>query len=420
MGRMIAPILQFVRQFDRNLWILSVGWFVSALGFAASLPFIAIYFHSHFGMSMTEIGLFFGAMAIVRSVFQGIGGEIADRVPRSWLLVHSQNLRALFFAMEALAIYYDWGFWWVAIFLFMMSIFGAIFQPTANALVSDIVPREKRLEGYAVTRSAGNLGWAAGPALGGFLATVGDSYAYLFFLSAGITFASGLVFWTMLKVPEAAKPIDRFRMKDLISIKDDPLLAKHSILIFLLYLVVAQLMVPFSVYSVEMVGITEEQLGYLYTLNGLLVVAAQIPITRLFSKVPLATQLALGSFIYAIGYGMVGTLVGYGFFAFAIVVVTTGEMLMSPPSLTVTSRLAPEGRMGRYMGIFGFFVASGWSFGPLFGGWVLDHFGNDPALAWMIISSLGIVSGAGYLLLGKSFTARVEEGPKRSGDGPAT
>jgi hypothetical protein len=34
--------LAYLRQFDRNLWILSLGWFVSALGFAAAIPFIGM------------------------------------------------------------------------------------------------------------------------------------------------------------------------------------------------------------------------------------------------------------------------------------------------------------------------------------------------------------------------------------------
>ncbi len=381
-----------------------MGWFVGALGFAASMPFIAIYFHSEFGMSMTEIGVYFGITAIVRSVFQAVGGEVSDRVQRSWLLVYSQLARATSFFVLAAAIYFHCGFWPVAIILMVNAVFGAIFHPVANALVSDIVPKEKRLDGYAIARAGGNLGWAVGPAIGGFLAT--SSYALLFLISAVITLASGLVFQIFLKVPRAATPEDRFRISDILAIKDDLHLARHSILIFLLYLVVAQLIVTFSVYSVEIVGISKAQLGSLYTLNGLMVVFLQIPITRMLSRYSLAAQLACGAFLYAIGYSMAGILVGFEYFVLAIAVVTVGEIVMSPPSLALTSRLAPEGRMGRYMGIYGFFVASGWSFGPLFGGVILDHFGGTPAVAWMLISALALIAGLGYLFYRRSFTAR--------------
>ncbi|MEA3297098.1 MAG: MFS transporter, partial [candidate division Zixibacteria bacterium] len=384
------------------LWVLSVGRFVGAMGFAASLPFIAIYFHSKFGMSMTEIGLFFGLTAVVRSAFQLVGGEISDRIQRKWLLVHSQLLRSVLFFILAWGISVNWDFWWIASTLLINAIFGAIFHPVANALVSDILPKGQRLDGYAITRAGGNLGWAVGPAIGGFLAT--SSYSLLFIISGFITLMSGLIFWIMLKTPKAASPLDKFKLSDVIAVRKDHAMVRHLVLTFILYLVVAQLIVPFSVYSVEMVGISKTQLGSLYTINGLMVVFLQIPVTRLLSRYSLPMQLAYGSFLYAIGYGMMGILAGFEYFVLALIVVTTGEIVMSPPSLALTSRLAPEGHMGRYMGIYGFFVAASWSFGPLFGGLILDRFGGSPIAAWMLISSLAIVSGVGYYYYRERFT----------------
>ncbi|MDH3937826.1 MAG: MFS transporter, partial [candidate division Zixibacteria bacterium] len=276
----------------------------------------------------------------------------------------------------------------------------------ANALVSDLLPQEKRLEGYAITRAAGNLGWAVGPAIGGFL--VAASYDILFSISALITFVSAVIFWAMLRIPKAISPLDRFRISDMIAIRKDPWLARHSMLVFLLYLVVAQLIVPFSVYAVEITSaISKMQLGYLFTLNGLMVVALQIPITRLLARFSLAAQMAQGAFLYAVGYSLIGWMVGFEYFAFAIVIVTLGEMAMSPPSLTMTSRLAPEGRMGRYMGIYSFFVATGWSIGPLFGGIVLDLFESSPAMAWAVISGAALLSCLGYLWWRKGFVEKV-------------
>ncbi|MEW6412373.1 MAG: MFS transporter [Candidatus Zixiibacteriota bacterium] len=401
---MLGKAIAFIRQFDKSLWILSAGWFVSAAGFAISIPFIAIYFHAELGMSMSEIGVFFGAMAVVRSVFQAVGGEVSDRMERNTLMVYSQIFRAVAFAVLAISIYQDWGFWPIASSLGVNAIFGAVFQPVANAVVSDIVPADKRLDGYAITRSAGNLGWAVGPALGGFFA--GYSYGILFVMSSAATLISGLVFLFFMKPVPTVRVQERFKFSDLMAIKKDPYLARHSLLIFALYLVVAQLMAPFSVYTVEMVKISEHQLGLLYTLNGLIVVLFQIPVTRLLAKYKLTSQLAAGAFLYAVGYGMVGLLVGFEYFVVAIVIVTIGEIVMSPPSLTLTSNLAPEGRMGRYMGIFGFFVASGWSFGPLYGGVILDQFGANAAIAWALIASLAILAGFGYMLFTRSLPDR--------------
>ncbi|MEW5994885.1 MAG: MFS transporter, partial [Candidatus Zixiibacteriota bacterium] len=136
------------------------------------------------------------------------------------------------------------------------------------------------------------------------------------------------------------------------------------------------------------------------TVNGLLVALLQIPVTRALAGYSLTAQLALGGVLYALGYGMVGFLTGFWYFALAIGIVTLGEIIMSPPSLTLTSRLAPPGRMGRYMGIQGFFMSAGWSFGPLYGNLILDAAGSALAPAWLAISSLAVVSAIGYVIFG--------------------
>jgi len=406
---MSGRIRGYLSQFNRGLWVLAAGLFVSSLGFSVSVPFIAIYFHSQLGLSLSQIGLFFGSMAVIRAFFQISGGELSDYVERRVLLIYSQIFRAGVFFVIALGIYNHWGFWAIGICFLASSIFGSFFQPIANAMVADILPAEAQLEGYAVARSAGNLGWALGPAIGGFLAE--QSYGLLFAISGVITLISVAVFWLFFTAPKADMRKEPFTLSDLLSTRNDPNLAAHCLLAFFLYLVVAQLIAPFSVYTVETAKISQNELGFLYLLNGLMIVFLQVPVTRILSKYRLTQQMAFGAFLYAIGYGMVGLHNGFYYFASAIAVVTLGEIFISPPSLALTSGLAPAGRMGRYMGIFGFFLTGGWSLGPVYGGLVLDHFAKSPALAWTVISSLAVLSGMGYLL----FTRKLPEAFNRSG-----
>ena len=396
--------IQYLTRFDRNLWILSAGWFVSSIGFAVSIPFIAIYFHSSLHLSMAQIGLFFGVLATVRSIFQAIGGELADRLQRRQLLIHTQILRALGFVVLAGAVHFHGGFYAVASSLLLTAILGAIFQPVANAMVADILPEDQRLDGYAITRSALNLGWAVGPAMGGFLAAY--SYGMLFFLSGVITLASGLIIIFFMHTPPNTIDVERFRFKDIVAIRQDSHLLHHATLIFLLYVVVSQLIAPLSVYAVEFIGLAEYQLGLLYTLNGLLVVVLQVPATRLLKRYRLTSQLALGAALYFVGYSLVGLGHQFGDLALAIVVVTIGEVIMSPPSLALTARLAPEGRVGRYMGIFGFSLAAGWSLGPLYGGMLLHFWGAYHAAAWLTIAALAIVAAIGYIGFGRRLPKR--------------
>jgi len=57
--------------------------------------------------------------------------------------------------------------------------------------------------------------------------------------------------------------------------------------------------------------------------------------------------------------------------------------------------------MGRYMGIYSFFTTAGWSLGPLYGGWFLDHLAGQPGPAWLLIASLAIFAALGFFWFGK-------------------
>lgn len=402
---MLDRLRRYVNKFDSRLWVLVFGWFVAAIGFSASMPFLSIYFREKLGLSTSEIGLFFGGIAVFRVISQAVGGEMSDRIGRHALIVHSQTLRAASFIVIGAAIAYAWGFWAVAVLFALNSIFGSLYMPAVNAMVADILPPEKRLDGYAIAHTASNLGWAAGPAIGGLIAH--ESYAVLFYFSGLFAFVSAAIFRFRLKTPAVTPNAERFKLADLLAVKEDKHLAAHAGFTLLLYLVVAQLVVTLSLYTVTIVGISEAQLGKLYSLNGLLVVCLQIPMTRMLQNVRLTSQLAAGSLLYFIGYSMFGYLVGYHYFMLAVAIVTVGEVMISPPGMTLTSRLAPPGKLGRYMGIRGFCETAGWSLGPLWGGYLLDSFGGNSVMAWFMIASLAVIACGGFWLLGRRLPRQV-------------
>ncbi len=174
-------MLASLKRIDSRLWILIIGWFTSSVGFSLSIPFISIYFHSELKLSLAEIGIFFGVAGIVRSISHSFGGELSDRIGRYHIMVAAQLLRSITFLFVAYAIYAHWSFWGIGSIIIINFIFGSFFQPAANAAVADLVDVNHRTEGYAIVRSAENLGWATGPAIGGFIAgrILFDSLRYL-------------------------------------------------------------------------------------------------------------------------------------------------------------------------------------------------------------------------------------------------
>lgn len=388
-------MLAYFRRFDYRLWILAMAWIASAVGFSLSIPFISLYFHSELDMSMTAIGLYFGFAAVIRAIFQAVGGELADRLGRYHLMVFAQLFRSFVFWVIAFAIYSHWGFYAIGGLLIFNSIFGALFQPAANATVADVVGIEQRTDGYSIVRVAGNFGWALGPAMGGFLAD--KSFAILFIFSGAMTLVSSIIIGVFLRgVRKIRHNDEKFRIREMLMVKGHELILKYAALLFILYLVVSQFLMPFSLYSVDFMGISKKELGLLFALNGLLVTFFQIPTTRLLRGVRLTIQMSIGAVIYAAGFLWVGLSSTFLAFALAMAVITTGENVVSPPALAITANLAPKGRVGRYMGIYGFAVTGGWSLGPLLGGVLLDWAKPDFVYAWSVVAALAIISSVGF------------------------
>jgi MFS family permease len=391
-------MFEYFRKYDRRLWVLAAGWLTSAVGFSLVIPFLAIYFHSELGMSLTEIGLFFGVAAIVRAIFQALGGELSDRLGRYYLMVGAQSLRTITFLLIAYTISHNSGFFSMAILIIINSILGALFQPAANAAVADLVEPKQRTEGYSIIRVAGNFGWAVGPALGGFL--VDRSYSILFVLSAVMTLSSSIIIAIFLRgIRSTRSTNNKFKFRELISIGENGHIFKLAALMFVLYLVISQLMAPLSLFTVDFIGISKNQLGYLYTINGLMVTLLQIPTTRLLRKVRLTVQLLIGAMIYAIGYFWIGLNSTFLMFVVGILIITTGENMVSPPALALTANMAPKDKIGRYMGIYGFAVTGGWSMGPLLGGLLLDWAKPQFIYAWSVISIIALMAAFGFMML---------------------
>jgi MFS family permease len=398
-------MLQLLKNYDHRLWNLALGWFTSSLGFALVIPFIAIYFHGQ-GMTLTQIGLFFGITAVIRATVQAYGGELSDQVGRYRLMIVAQLCRAVVFVFLAAAVHYSWGLIAVGALIIINFIFGALFQPAANSTVADLVGNNRRTEAFAIVRAAGNLGWAVGPAIGGYMAA--SSLALLLLLSGIITAMSGFIILFFLKGIVFNRRADaNGSFRQMFIIKGNETMFHHAGLLFILYLVVAHLMAPLSLYSVDFRGLAESQLGHLYMLNGLIVVFLQLPMARLMRPFRLTSQMAAGAFVYAVGYFLVGLSAEYAMFIVSMIIITSGELLISPPALAITANLAPPDKVGRYMGIYGFAVTAGWSLGPLVGTLLLDLFKPEFVFSWGTIAVLAVVAGMGFIRLHRHIAPEV-------------
>ena len=405
---------QFAGHFDRRLWILFVGRIISATGFSIVMPFLSIYFYG-MGISMTTIGLVFLVSAFLAAAGQLLGGELADRLGRRRVMIGSMGVRAVVFVLLSVVIASSGSFEMMFILVWMSNFVGAFFDPASNAMVADLCDPSRRLEAYGLLRIGQNLGWTLGPLLAGILIIMG--YSTLFLLTAMTAFT--VTFIIVLFISESKRSglsRQQFSVTDLLNIRKDKQFGAFCVISALLFVCVAQMSSVYSVYSEQIVGVSLTEVGYLYAINGLMVVFIQMPVARLISHYRMTSAIAVGAILYAIGYFSVAFSSGFLTLAISMVIISMGEIVVSPASMNLVANLSPEDKRGRYMGVFGLFQQFGWSMGPFVGGVLMDAFVGVPYLLWGGIAAFAFISALGYLML----KGRMNEAKDRVESAPGT
>ena len=152
-----------------------------------------------------------------------------------------------------------------------------------------------------------------------------------------------------------------------------------------------------GVYLRDFHAVPESGYGLILSLNAVMVVFLQFPITRRIEDYPPMLMMALGSALYAIGFAMYGFVSVYSMFMLAMVIITIGEMLVAPVAQALTARLAPEDMRGRYMAVFGFSFGIPYAVGPILAGRIMD--GSEPEFLWYAAGVVGVMATAGFLWL---------------------
>jgi MFS family permease len=385
----------------------------NGLRFAVVFPFLGLYLHDVMRVSVTAIGsIFLGASLARQWRLWWVAAVGQTRTKR--VMVTALSLRTVIFFAMSLAVWSKAGFPVIAGLVILNTFTGRLFEPPAGALISDVTAPARRQEAYALMRIGLNLGWAVGPALGGFLAS--KSYAFLFFIS-GIVTAVGLVLLLVaLKDRRPRSSSDKLSLRDMATVARDRVFSSYCLISMLLFVVAAQLIMAFSVYSVDWVGISKIQLGYIYSLNGLMVVVLMFPCVKLLERFRMSRVMAVGCLLYAVGYfsaafaGHFETVYGAGFAALfaSMVVVTFGEIFTSPASLALVANMSPPDRYGRYMGTFELFSSVGHFLGPFLGGIAMDASGGNAFFVWGPVGILGICAFVGFIILGTRLSPSVE------------
>lgn len=391
---MLGKIKIAYKGYPKTFKVLVLASFIDMLGSFLLYPFFALYITERFGVDMIQVGLLFAVFSAGNIIGSMVGGALADKYGRRIMIIIGlviSGIGSIFMGLvDDLNVFF--------ILAASLGLVGNIGGPARQAMVVDLLPKEKQAEGFGIMRIFMNLAATAGPILGGFLAS--QSYMWLFLADAVSSFITAVIVFIVIPETKPEKPEDKPEESVISTIVGYKEVLKDGV--FMLFLFVSAIMVmvymqmnsTLSVFLRDVHGFPTQGFGLLLSMNALMVVLFQFWITKRISKYAPMKVMAIGSLFYIVGFGMYGFISAVYLFFIAMIIITIGEMIVTPIQQTAVASFAPEDKRGRYMAMYGF----SWGIPNLFGiyvaGLIMVNIG--PSWVWYIAAILSLISVVGF------------------------
>lgn len=367
-------------------WVLFGGSFVNRFG-TFVMPMLAIYL-TRLGYSAARAGVAIGAYGAGHLVASIAGGHLADRIGRRNTIALSMFASAVTMMLLSQAR----GYVPIILLTMLAGMATELYRPASHALIGDLVAPDQRVIAFGMYRFAVNLGFAAGPAMAGFLAD--RSFFLIFAGDAASSAAFGVI--ALVALPHGlrvAMQDERFGEAFGAGLRDVRFrffLAATALVAIIDF----QLTSTFALH-VKAEGFPAATYGMLASLNGLLIVLFELLITSRTQRFDPRPVIAIGYGLAGIGFALTGFAHSIPALAATVVVWTIGEMLSSPLTGAYVTHLAPERYRGRYMGLTMLMFSIGMIAGPTLGTLV---FQRNETMLWVSCGVLGLISATLVLL----------------------
>ncbi len=397
------------RNLDKRLWILAVVRFIRAFGRGSTFIFLPLVFITVFHLNFVLTGLLLGVATVLRACVQYFSGQWTDRIGRRSILVYSQIPGIFAYLGLFFTVAFPITFLLPLIFWYSTLVIGAIQYPAVQAAVADITDVQDRLSGFTLIRLTANLGIAVGPLVGAYLA--GYGLQYIFAIASFATAMEVVMLYRLMSetyTPSAGTGSIRRKLRDVY----------HGDSFFILFIITGILLGFFTrqrgtsltVYAVVLQNLPFLYLGYIWALNGILVVVLQLPALRAMTKWsnPMFWR-GMGAVFYALSFVVLSFVPTLGILLLSMTVSTVGEDFVSPTTQTIVTTIAPDNLRGSYIGVYNLFISLGSFSGALLGLTFLYYFRGVGPAYWNYIALGTMVVGVMFVLLTRAYKKRFAE-----------
>jgi predicted MFS family arabinose efflux permease len=362
------------------------------------LPFLSKYLNDDLHFSLPQIGNILVCFGLGSMVGSWLGGKLSDKIGFYRIMIFSLFVSGLmFFGLQYITSYIG-----LCISIFIIMVVADMFRPAMFVSLNVYAKPENRTRALTLVRLAVNLGFAAGPALGGLI-IMNIGYKGLFWADGATCIIAILTFWLLVK--EKKKPAESKEEKALLEASRESVFKDKPFWIFLFMCVITgvlffQLFTTIPLYHKIQFDLNELQTGLLLTLNGVLIFFLEMPIVSYIerNKLDKVKIVSIGCFLMAISMFLMLLNFWVGILIIMMLFMTLAEMFAFPFSNSFAMSRAPKGHEGRYMAIFTMSFSAAHVLSAKIGMGIVDVFGYQ--MNWLFMGILGLIgTSAGYWVM---------------------
>lgn len=373
--------------FSREVWILTLITFINRAG-TMVLPFLSKYLKEDLHFSYSQVGWIMVCFGLGSMLGSYLGGKLSDKIGFYKIMIFSLFTSGLmFFGLQ-----YITSFYGLCMAIFAIMAVADMFRPAMFVSLGTYARPENRARAFTLVRLAINLGFAAGPALGGLI-IMGLGYQGLFWVDGSSCIIAISIFALLVKEKKATL-LNKEVSNNLVvqSVFKDRIFWIFLFVSFVSALLFFQIFTTLPIYHSEKYGLTEFQTGLLMTMNGLLIFFLEMPIVSSFeSKKTSKIKLILaGCLMMTISFFILLFDSFAGILVISMILMTFGEMYIFPFSNSFALSRAPKGHEGRYMAFFTMSFSLAHIGSSKTGMEIIAHFGYKTN--WIVMGTFGLIA----------------------------
>jgi len=377
-------------KYSSQFWLMFVGMVISSTGTTMIWPFLTVYASDRLSMPLAAIMGLMSFNSIAGVVSSVLAGVLADRFGRKNIMVVGLIGAAMVYAGYMFATAY----WHFVVLLICAGLFSPLYRVGTDVTVADVVAPEQRTQAYSIIRMGRNIGVALGPILGGLV--LSKSYNIGFISAASALLVYGFIVIIFLKetlVSTQAKENLRQQLAIYKEALQNPRFSWMVVSFTLMEIASSVIWVMLAVHMKNNFGLGEEIYSRIPTTNALMVIFLQVVVTRLMRRWRDTQVMPWGAAFYPVSMVIIAFSKGFWGFWLGMVVLTFGELIVSPTASAYIANLAPVEKRGRYLGMFSLTWPLAMAVGPLVGGYLSDNVSiSAPWLAAAVTGVLAVLS----------------------------